>query len=100
MIIELSRLMVLPLLILVWAIDAYLFLAVVHVTVGCRVTLPELSDWQRSLRTLVEPLPTSVAMRLSGWRDGLPEWLAWAVTVTGLLVVRLTCRVVVIAVWA
>ncbi len=91
MIIDLSSILLLPLVVLAWAIDAYLFLLTVHLTLGRRVTVPELSDWKRSLKTLVNPLPTNVANRLSSIRPDLPGWVSWAVTVISLLIMRQVC---------
>ena len=80
--VELTLLMI-PVLLLVWAIDAYVFLASLRWVVRA---IPAVRDcqWAKGVAELADRLPNALGSRL----QGMPAWLPWVVTMLGLLLIR------------
>jgi len=77
MVVHTTNILVLPLMLLAWAIDVYLFLACVRL--GCCLFRGAVAAKLRStLRPVTDPLPEAVSRRLSGHlRRHVPLWLSW-----------------------
>lgn len=89
MIIYTTTVFTLPVVLLISAIDTYLFLAAVRVV--CDRCMNRQSDpsWRRGLTTLVDPLPERVQVWVGRWwSPPTSAWVPWAFTIIGLLVVR------------
>jgi uncharacterized protein YggT (Ycf19 family) len=77
MIIHRLNLFAAPLLLVVWAIDVYLFLACIRL--GCNLFKGSGAARLRdTLRPVTDPLPEAISHRLSGHlRRPVPLWLSW-----------------------
>ena len=77
MIIHRLNLFAAPLLLVVWAIDVYLFLACIRL--GCNLFKGSGAARLRgTLRPVTDPLPEAISGRLSGHlRRPVPLWLSW-----------------------
>jgi hypothetical protein len=88
MIIQSTNILAAPLLILLWAVDVYLFV------VGLRLLLGQLSVTRngrfcQALQEIVDPLAQRLNQKLFAWRDRpTPRWLPWASVIVGCLVAR------------
>lgn len=91
MIIDMTGLLAFPFVVTVWAIDAYLFLVVVHLIARPAAAPPNVPAWQRSLRTLVDPLPDTVRAWRTKVRGELPNWAVWTIVIGSLFLVRQIC---------
>jgi len=80
--VEVTLLMI-PVLLLVSAIDAYVFLASLRWVVRA---IPAARDcqWVKGVAELADRLPDALGSRL----QGMPAWLPWVATMLGLLVLR------------
>ena len=79
---ELTLLMI-PVLVLVWAIDAYVFLASLSWVVRA-IPAARGQVWARGVIELADRLPSAMGSRL----QGMPAWLPWVATMLGLLLIR------------
>jgi len=77
MVVRTLTILLLPLMLLTWAIDVYLFLACIRL--GCSlfrgVTAARLRD---TLRPVTDPLPEAISRWLAGHlKKPVPLWLSW-----------------------
>lgn len=79
---------VLPLLVLVWSIDAWLWLASIRLILG---QLPSFRTGSvcQCLKRLTDTLPQVLGRSISRWaKKQMPLWLTWLVTVASLVMIR------------
>ena len=70
-----------PLILLIWAIDFYLFTASLRLILG-QLSVTKSSVFCRALRELVDPIPAGVDDWLNAWRHGpKPRWVSWAIEI-------------------
>ena len=84
-----TTILALPCVLLVWAIDGYLF--ILFVGSVCRRFSPVASDpaWRRNLAALADPVPERVGRWLAGrTTSDVPRWAGWALVVCGLFLAR------------
>jgi len=77
MVVHTTNILLLPLMLLAWAIDVYLFLACIRL--GCSLfrgaTAARLRD---TLRPVTDPLPEAISRRLAEHlKKPVPLWLSW-----------------------
>ena len=77
MVVHTTNILALPLMLLAWAIDVYLFLACIRM--GCNLFKGSGAARLRdTLRPVTDPLPEAISGRLSGHlRRPVPLWLSW-----------------------
>jgi len=77
MVVHTTNILALPLVLLAWAIDVYLFLACIRL--GCSLFRGAGAARLRgTLRLVTDPLPEAISHRLSGHlRRPVPLWLSW-----------------------
>ena len=88
-----TTILALPCVLLVWAIDGYLF--ILFVGSVCRRFPPVASDpaWRRNLAALADPVPEHVGRWLARRTTStVPRWAGWAPVLCGLFVVRSVLR--------
>ena len=79
---------VLPLLVLVWSIDAWLWLASIRLILG---QLPSFRSGSvcQCLKRLTDTLPQVMGLSVSRWtKKQMPSWLTWLVAVASLVMIR------------
>jgi hypothetical protein len=77
-----------PFLLLIWLIEAYLFLAAARLIIAVVPSARE-SHLYHQLKLLVDPLPNKVGSHLAKWmRTSIPSSLPWLIVVGGGCVVR------------
>ena len=92
------NILALPLVILLWTVDVYLFVA------GLRLLLGQLSATRDSrvcqaLQQIVDPLVLCVNQKLVAWRDRPgPRWIPWTTVIVGGLIVRHLLLMIVIGI--
>ena len=77
-----------PLLVLLWIIDCYLFLAVVRLLLHRRKA-PKAVAIHSTLRTVTDYLPQAVHGWISSRRTRpTPSWLSWLLVISTVIIVR------------
>lgn len=80
--------MLFPITVVIWAIDAYLFLAV------CRLIMSQLagqrsSELHAALGQITDPIPEALHRWLESRRQWEPpRWLSWGIVICGVAVLR------------
>ena len=88
MIIYTTNIFNVPLLLLLWIIDCYLFLAVVRLLLHGRKE-PKLVATCSALRTVTDYLPHAVHGWMSSrWIRPPPSWLSWLLVISAAIIVR------------
>ncbi len=83
----------LPLLILIWLIEVYLFLAAARLILA-KIPSARQTRFYRQVKLLTDPFPNFVSQSLAKWSHAsMPSWLAWVI------VILLGCFVRQILVW-
>ncbi len=83
-----TNILALPLIVIVWAMDTYLFIASLRLVLG-RVTAMQSKPLYLSLQQLADGIPNRVDRWIAGWRDvSNPSWLPWLVVLVSLIVIR------------
>lgn len=84
-----TTILALPCVLLVWAIDAYLFILLISSVCRRFPTIESDSAWRRNLAALADPVPEHVGRWLTQHMTStVPRWAGWAVVVCGLFVAR------------
>jgi hypothetical protein len=79
--------LILPLIILIWSADAWLWLVSIRLLLG-RIVSADNSVYN-ALRCLTDVLPEHVNRCLAKWSDrSLPRWIPWLITFIGLIALR------------
>ena len=77
-----------PLVLIIWCIDAYIFLASVRLILG-RLRATTLAQVRVDLQQFTDPLPQSLHMWMSArLRRPLRPWMSWAIVLFGCIVLR------------
>ena len=77
-----------PIMLIIWAIDTYVFLASLRLVIG-RVLDPVQNPFFRCLRQCTDGLPQIVDRWLTAWRHhSPPSWLSWGIVIGAGFVVR------------
>ena len=77
-----------PLILIIWCIDAYIFLASVRLILG-RLRATTLAQVRVNLQQFTDPLPQSLHMWMSArLRRPLRPWMSWAIVLFGCIVLR------------
>ena len=77
-----------PLILLVWLIDSYLFLASLRLVLG-NIAATTHSPFCRGLRSFIDPIPQAVAQYIANHRGRpLPPYLPWLIVLGTGIVVR------------
>ncbi len=87
MIIYTTSLFAVPLMLLVWAADTYVFLASIRLVLG-RVAAPRESGWFGGLQHLTDGLPRLADAQLRRWFRKIPPWVPWATVILAAIVLR------------
>ena len=88
MIIHTTNIMTAPLILIIWTVDLYLFLACIRLILGRFVTTQANSVYP-VLQGVVDPLPCALERWLSAWRGrSVPKWLPWLVVVIAVVLIR------------
>lgn len=83
-----TNILALPLILLVWVLDAYLLIAFVRLVLS-RVSGMQSKPLYLSLQQLTDGIPSRVNRWIAGWRDvSNPSWLPWLVVLVSLIVIR------------
>ena len=83
-----TSILTLPLLIIIWCIDAYLILTSLRLLLA-HFHSARANRWRSSLQPFTDPLPRALENFLSFKRDKpLPQWLPWLLAITGSLILR------------
>jgi len=83
-----TNLFSLPLLILIWLIEAYLFLAAARLIVA-RIPSARQTYFYQNLRLLTDFVPEALSRKLLKWKDkSIPLWLAWFIVVLSGFILR------------
>lgn len=81
-----SNPLVLPVLVVIWSIDTWIWMASIRLLLG---KLNPDNQFTSLLGKLADPLPKIVNRQLAVWfRKAVPQWLAWTVTIVSLLMLR------------
>ena len=82
-----SNLFVLPLLVIIWSADAWLWLATIRLLLG-KITSAN-NSFYNALRCLADPLPEYVRHITTKWSSkSLPYWMPWLMCFIGLMILR------------
>ena len=85
---QISNLFNLPLLILIWLIEAYLFLAAVRLIVA-RIPNARQTYFCQNLKLLTDFVPEALSRKLLKWKDkSIPSWLAWFIVILSGFILR------------
>ena len=77
-----------PLVLIIWCIDVYIFLASVRLILG-RLRIATLAQVRVNLQQLTDPVPQAMHTWMSArWRKPLPPWLPWAIVLFICFVLR------------
>lgn len=88
MIVITNNILVLPLILATWAIDAYLFVLSLRFILG-RIRSNRTVNFYLNLQLLTDPFPQAVGQWLSQQRKlPTPAWIGWLIVILGLLVAR------------
>jgi hypothetical protein len=78
----------LPLLILIWSLDAWLWLASLRLILD-KLPSVRINHFCQSLRQFTDPLPNAVNRWISLWtRKPIPTWFMWLLTLVAVIVLR------------
>ena len=92
-----SNLFSLPRLIMIWLIEAYLFLAVARLIVA-RIPSAKQTYFLQNLKLLVDFVPEALRSKLVKWKDkSIPFWLAWFIVILSGFILRQALIVIVTA---
>jgi hypothetical protein len=90
-----SNLFNLPFLILIWLIEAYLFLASARLIVA-RIPSARQTYFYQNLKLLTDFVPEALSRKLLKWKDKtIPSWLAWFVVILSGFILRQALIVIV-----
>jgi uncharacterized protein YggT (Ycf19 family) len=90
-----SNLFNLPLLIVIWLIEAYLFLASARLIVA-RIPSARQTYFYQNLKLLVDFVPEALRRKLAKWKDkSIPSWLAWFIVMLSGFILRQALIVIV-----
>lgn len=82
------NMLVVPLILLIWAIDLYLFTASLRLILG-QLSAARSSVLCQALRELVDPIPNRVESWLTAWRHRpTPGWVSWVIVISAVMVAR------------
>ena len=77
-----------PLLVLMWTVDLYVFLASLRLLCS-RIKNFDDTRWLNAIKELVDPLPALVGRQLARRsRRTVAPWLPWVIVILGLLLLR------------
>ena len=83
-----SNLFSLPLLIMIWLIEAYLFLASARLIVA-RIPSAKQTYFCQNLKLLVDFVPEALRRKLAKWKDkSIPLWLSWFIVILSGFILR------------
>ena len=83
-----TNILALPLILLVWALDAYLLIALIRLVLG-GVRAMQSKPLYLCLQQLADGIPNRVDRWIAGWREvSNPSWLPWLVVLVSLIVIR------------
>jgi hypothetical protein len=97
MVVHTSNILAGPLLMIIWAVDIFVFLVALRWALA-RTSNVSAVRIRASLQAIADPLPAA----LNSWlirkrRRAVPGWLPWALVLTGAIVVRQLVALIVIA---
>ncbi|MBN2560180.1 MAG: hypothetical protein JXQ75_04555 [Phycisphaerae bacterium] len=88
MIIHTSNIIAAPLVLAVWLLDVFVFLACMRLALG-RMTGEWPSRVAAGLRPITDPIPQALARYLASRRDrAVPSWAPWLCVIGGAVAVR------------
>ena len=83
-----SNIFSLPLLILIWLIEAYLFMAVVRLIVA-RIPNAKQTHLCQNLKLIVDFVPETLKRKLSWCKNkSIPSWMAWFIVLLSGFIIR------------
>ena len=81
-------LLTLPILVLVWVIEAYIFLSAARFVISMSPKARQ-SHLYGQLKLLTDPLPIRIGQYCAKWKKAsLPSWLSWLIVISGGCVAR------------
>lgn len=90
-----SNLFNLPLLIVIWLIEAYLLFASARLIVA-RIPSARQTHFYQNLKLLVDFVPEALRRKLAKWKDkSIPLWLAWFIVILSGFILRQALIVIV-----
>ena len=90
-----SSLFNLPLLIVIWLIEAYLFLAAARLIVA-KIPSAKQTYFCQNLKLLVDFVPEALRRKLAKWKEkSIPPWLAWFIVILSGFILRQALIVIV-----
>jgi uncharacterized protein YggT (Ycf19 family) len=92
MIIHTTNILAAPLVMLIWAIDVYLFLVCIRLLLG-RIDTASAAKVCHGLRSITDPLPMAVQRAVAQRRGRpVPSWAAWLIVILA----TVTCRCLIV----
>ena len=86
--IYISNLFNLPLLIIIWLLEVYLYLATARLIVA-KIPSARQSHFLQQLKLLVDFVPNALSQKLVKWKDKtIPSWLAWFIVMLSGFILR------------
>ena len=87
MTIHASNIFAAPLVLIIWAIDCYVFVSVIRLLLGCRQG--QASKARLALQNITDPIPQAVHRWLSArWAVPPRPWLPWLIVLVTAAIVR------------
>jgi len=86
--IYISNIFNLPLLIIIWLIEAYLFVAACRLIVA-KIPSARQTYFYKNLKLLTDFVPEALSRKLLKWKDkSIPSWLAWFIVILSGFILR------------